>query len=236
MAAEGSIIVVGGTSGLGQALAQHYADRGREVIISGRDRERAQAVAAEVGGNTTGIALDLAEPGHIADQLGAVTSERVDHVALVAIERDQSTVAEYNVDRAIRLVTLKLVGYTETVRVLLPRMHDDSSVVLFGGSAQARPYPGSTTVTTANGGIVGLVRTLAVELAPIRVNAIHPSPVGDNWFWRDKPQEVLDSMAARTPIGRLVQTQDVVDAAVFLLENRGVNGTQLDVNGGFLLT
>jgi NAD(P)-dependent dehydrogenase (short-subunit alcohol dehydrogenase family) len=134
------------------------------------------------------------------------------------------------------LVTLKLVGYAEAVRALLPAMNDESSIVLFGGSAKDRPYPGSTTVTTANGGIESLVRTLAVELAPIRVNAVHPSPVGDNPFWQDKPAAVLEGLRSRTPMGRLVATEDVVGGVAFLLENRGVNGTNLDINGGFLLT
>ena len=74
---------------------------------------------------------------------------------------------------------------------------------LFGGQALRRPYPGSTTVTTVNGGVTGLVHTLAVELAPIRVNAIHPGIVGDSPYWAGKPPEVLEAVRARTPIGRL---------------------------------
>jgi NAD(P)-dependent dehydrogenase (short-subunit alcohol dehydrogenase family) len=98
-----------------------------------------------------------------------------------------------------------------------------------------RPYAGSTTVTTVNGGVTGLVRTLAVELAPVRVNAIHPGVVGDTPAWSGKPEAVLEAIRARTPIGRLVTTEDIVDAAVFLLENRGVNGVNLEVDGGWVL-
>ena len=101
--------------------------------------------------------------------------ERVDHLVLAAIERDHNTAAEYAIERAIRLVTLKLVGYTEVVHTLVPKMHPGSSIVVFGGQAMQRPYPGSTTVSTVNGGVVGLVHTLACELAPIRVNGIHPA-------------------------------------------------------------
>ena len=78
---------------------------------------------------------------------------------------------------------MKLVGYTETVHTLLDRLSDDSSIVLFGGRAKDRPYPGSTTVTTVNGGISAMIRTLAIQLAPIRINAIHPGIVGDSPFW-----------------------------------------------------
>jgi NAD(P)-dependent dehydrogenase (short-subunit alcohol dehydrogenase family) len=127
---------------------------------------------------------------------------------------------------------MKLVGYTATVHALLDRLSDDSSVVLFGGRAKDRPYPGSTTVTTVNGGISSLIRTLAIELAPIRFNAIHPGIIGDSPFWSGKP---LDAVVARTPTKRLATMEEVVDATVFLLENRAMNGANLYVDGGWML-
>ena len=87
----------------------------------------------------------------------------------------------------------KLVGYTETIHVLCPRFTPDASIVLFGGLAKERPYPGSTTVTTVNGGVNNMIKTLAVELAPVRVNAVHPGIVGDSPAWSGKPPEVLFS-------------------------------------------
>jgi NAD(P)-dependent dehydrogenase (short-subunit alcohol dehydrogenase family) len=136
---------------------------------------------------------------------------------------------------AIRLVTLKLVGYSEVVHALVDRLTEDASIVLFGGLAWRRPYPGSTTITTVNGGISGLVRTLAVELAPVRVNALHPGVVGDSPEWAGKPAGVLDGLVARTPLGRLASMDDVAGAALFLLENQAVNGVNLELDGGWLL-
>jgi NAD(P)-dependent dehydrogenase (short-subunit alcohol dehydrogenase family) len=231
--ADGAVVIVGGTAGLGRELAQDFADRGREVIVSGRDAGRAEAAANEIGGNTTGIAFDLADPHCIADALSGVGT--VDHIALVAIERDVNTVREYDIQKAIRLATLKLVGYTEVVHVLAPRLTATASILLFGGQALRRPYPGSTTITTVNGGVEGLVRTLAVQLAPIRVNAIHPGVVGDTPEWEGKPPELLENVRARTPLGRLVTIDDVVDACIFLLENGAVNGVNLELDGGWLL-
>jgi len=98
-----------------------------------------------------------------------------------------------------------------------------------------RPYPGSTTVSTINGGVTGLVHTLAVELAPIRVNALHPGIVGDSPYWAGKPPAALEAVRARTPLGRLATMDEIVDAAIFLLENGAVNGVNLDVDGGWLL-
>ncbi len=227
---DGAVVVLGGTSGLGRELAVAYARRGKPVVVSGRDAERAAKVAAEIGGGTTGIAVDLAEPGSIREALEPIGP--VARLVISAIERDVNHISSYDRLRALRLVTLKLVGYSEAVHVLHDRFVPEASVLLFGGLAKERPYDGSTTVSTVNGGVSGMVRTLACELAPVRVNGIHPGIVGDSPYWVDKP---LDAVVARTPIGRLVTMAEVVEASTFLLECGGMNGAELYVDGGWLL-
>lgn len=227
---NGSTLIVGGTAGIGRELASHFAGIGDSVIITGRDSERADAAAGELGNGITGIGFDLADPANIAPALADVGP--VSKLVLVAISRDANPVKDYSFESALNLTTMKLVGYTETVHALVDRLSDDSSAVLFGGRAKDRPYPGGTTVTTVNGGISSLIRTLAVELAPIRFNAVHPGFVGDSPFWEDKS---LDHVVARTPLGRLVTMAEVVDATVFLLENGGVNGVNLYIDGGWTM-
>jgi len=230
--ADGAVVIVGGTSGMGRRLAETFAERGREVVLTSRDPGRAGAVAEEIGGHTRGAALDLAEPRTIETGLDGMGE--VDHVVLAAIERDSNSVREFDVEAALRLVTLKLVGYTEVLHCLHSHMHDDSSVLVFGGLAKDRPYPGSTTVTSVNGAVTTMIRTFATELAPIRVNAIHPGIVGDSPYWRDNAA-MLEQVKGRTPTGRLVTMDDVIDASVFLLENRAVNGVNLPVDGGWII-
>jgi NAD(P)-dependent dehydrogenase (short-subunit alcohol dehydrogenase family) len=230
MADAGSVVVIGGSAGLGRAVAEHYAAAGRDVVISCRDADRGAAIAAEIGGRTRHVTLELSDPAGLASALADVGP--VDHLVITAIDRDDNNVRDYNIERAINLATLKLVGYTEVIHTLLDRLGNDSSVVLFGGLAKDRPYPGSTTVTTVNGGISAMVVTLATELAPMRINAIHPGIVGDSPFWKDKP---LDHILARTPTKRLVQMADIVDVVRFLLENRSVNAINLRVDGGWMI-
>ena len=230
----GTVVIVGGTQGLGRELAQSYADDGRDVVVTGRDQSRADAAASEIGGSTRGLGFDLAEPHTIAGALAGV--EDVDHLVLAAIERDVNKIREYEIDTALRLVTMKLVGYTEVIHALLPQMRDDSSILIYGGLARDRPYPGSTTVTTVNGGVTSLVRTLVVELAPIRVNAIHNGIVGDSPQWKDMPPERHKALVDRTPIGRLVTMEESMGAARFLLENQAINGINLNVDGGWMCT
>jgi NAD(P)-dependent dehydrogenase (short-subunit alcohol dehydrogenase family) len=158
----------------------------------------------------------------------------VDHLILGAIDRDNNTLADYDLHKAIALVTLKLVGYTEVVRALLPCLRPDGSIVLFGGEAKDRPYPGSTTVSAVNGGITGMVRTLAIQVAPIRVNAVHPGVVGDSPYWAAKTA-VLAGFRERTPTGVLATMADVADATEFLMHNRSVNGINLNIDSGWLL-
>src|SRR5919107_246506 len=229
--ANGTVVVVGGTQGLGRELAQAYAKDGRDVVVTGREQARAETAAAEIRASR-GIGFDLAAPHEIADALADVPD--VQYLVLAAIERDVNKVKEYNVDAALRLVTLKLVGDTEVMHTLAPRMADDSAILIYGGLARDRPYPGSTTVTTVNGAVTGLVRTLVIELAPTRVNALHPAIVGDSPQWRGMPQERYDALVQRTPTGRLVTMTEVVDASRFLLENRAINGINLPVDGGWL--
>jgi NAD(P)-dependent dehydrogenase (short-subunit alcohol dehydrogenase family) len=229
--ATGNVVIVGGTQGLGRELAQSYADGGRGVVVTGRDQERAEAAASEIGGRTRGIGFDLADPHAIAGHLADVGA--VDFLVLAAIERDVNKVREYDIDSALRLVTLKLVGYTEVIHTLVPRLGDDSAILIYGGLARDRPYPGSTTVTTVNGGVTSLVRTLVTELAPTRINALHPAIVGDSPQWRDMPAERLEALVQRTPIGRLVTMAEVVAASRFLLENEAINGINLVVDGGW---
>jgi NAD(P)-dependent dehydrogenase (short-subunit alcohol dehydrogenase family) len=230
--ATGSVVVVGGTRGLGREVAQYYADAGREVVITGREQAACDSCAAEIGGSTRAVAFDLSEPQTIGERLADVGD--VQYIVLAAIDRDSNSVKEYDIAAAIRLVTLKLVGYTEVIHALRPRLTDDSSILIFGGLARDRPYPGSTTVTTVNGGVTGLVRTLVIELAPTRVNALHPAIVGDSPQWKDMPKERYDALVSRTPIARLVTMAEVVEASRFLLETAAINGINLPVDGGWL--
>lgn len=231
-----TILIVGGSSGIGLELAKDLIASGDDVVVTSRSRVTAEQMADELGGGAQGYALDVAQPESIADQLKVVG--RLDGVVLSAIERDANTVQEFDVARAIRLVTLKLVGYTETIHTLLDRLEPSIStgIVLFGGRAKDAPYPGSTTVSTINGGVDGLMNTLALELAPIRVNSLHPGIIGDSPFWAPKPEAVLDGYRTRTPGGELATMVDIVDATKFLLFNKGMSAHSLNVDRGWRIS
>jgi len=230
MSNGGAVVVVGGTRAIGLELVRHYAALGDEVLLSGQSQDNVTAAVAAVDSKVRGVAFDLARPESIASALTVAGPVR--RLALVAIDRDQNSVRDYDLAKALRLVTLKLVGYTEVVHTLADRLTDDASIVLFGGMAKERPYPGSTTVTTVNSGVVGLTRTLVEELRPKRVNSIHPGVVGNSPYWSEKPV-AIEKYTSETPLGRLATMAEIVDATVFLLENTAVNGVDLIVDGGW---
>jgi NAD(P)-dependent dehydrogenase (short-subunit alcohol dehydrogenase family) len=223
-------VIVGGSSGIGFAVAEALAARGERIVLISRDAGRAETAARKIGGDAIGLAFDLAEPHTIAAKLAGVGP--VDHLVIPAVERDRNSVKDYDVGRAIRLATIKLVGYVEVIHALLPRLTPDASVVLFGGQARERPYPGSTTVTSVNGAVTTMVRTLTLEIAPIRVNAIHPGLVGDSPAWAGNAA-AIDHARSQSPGGRLATTADCVAATLFLLDTASMNGANLVIDAGW---
>lgn len=227
--ADGAVLVVGGTAGIGREIAGHYAREGGHVVITGRDRERSEGIAAEIGDGVRGVGVDLSQPETIAPALADVGP--VSRLVITAVARDHNPIEEYNISTATNLITMKMVGYSETIHALIPGFTDDASVVLYGGLAKERPYPGGLTIATVNGGIATMINDLVVELAPIRFNALHPGIVGDSPYWEGKD---LQGIVDRTPTGRLATMAEVVDATVFLLENRAINGVNLYIDGGWM--
>ncbi|HEY5650071.1 MAG TPA: SDR family oxidoreductase [Acidimicrobiia bacterium] len=227
---SGNVVVIGASSGIGEAIAKHYADQGRRVYVSSREQERADEAATRIGGDTHGIAVDLAEPAGIAAGLAPIEGP-VDYLVIPAVLRDANNLREYDIEGATKLAILKVVGYPETIHQLLDRMSPDGAIVLFGGLAKEKPYPGSTNVTAVNGAVEKMMNGLILQVAPIRINAIHPGIVLDSWYW-DNKDAVREAVLAKTPTGKPVLTEHIVDATRFLLENPSANGVNLQIDGG----
>jgi len=153
---------------------------------------------------------------------------------LAAIERDVNSVREYSVERALRLVTLKLSGTRKRFTRCSPSC-DRRSIVLLGGVAKDRPYPRLDHRQHGERRCDRPGAHTRRRAGTIRVNALHPDVVGDSPTWSSRP-EALEAIRARTPIGRVVDLADTADAVVFPLENRAVNGVNLMLDGGARLT
>lgn len=227
-------VVVAGSGGLGRAVAERLAHRGEHVVLGGSDAGRAAQTASEIGPTARGVVFDLRSPEHIgtvaADALGERT---IDHLVLSSVGSAQfhNSVLDFDAARARQFVELKLLGYVAAIASLVPRLSERAAIVMIGGQGRERPYAGSTAVTAINGAIASLVSSMAIELAPRRVNAVHPGVVGDS------PRLVnvdMESVRSRVLTGRLVTVDQIAAAVLFLLDNEGVNGVNLPVDGGWL--
>ena len=154
MAGRKTAVVVGGSQGIGFAAAQALAARGEAVVVTSRDPMKGEAAARKLGHGATAIVIDLTRPHEIAERFAGIGA--VDHLVITAVDRDRNSVKAYDITAATKLVTTKLVGYAEVVHTLVERLTPDAAIVLYGGMARDRPYPGSTTVSSINGGVTGL--------------------------------------------------------------------------------
>jgi len=231
------VVIIGGTSGLGFSIAQAADALGAKVTIAGRGAERAAEIARSIGPRAAGLHIDLEDSESIDRALAE--GEPIDHLVLTPNHFADQSIKDFKIEDAARAARIKIVAFAEIVSKALPRLKPTSSIVLFGGAAKARPYPGGTMIAIVNSGMIGMARTLAVELAPIRVNGISPALVEDSPRWRKRIQEgagpAVEAIRARTPSGRLPMTEDIVHGVFFLMDNRAANGIDLELDGGVLL-
>ncbi|MEU5403334.1 SDR family oxidoreductase [Streptomyces sp. NPDC005963] len=233
---DSHVVVIGGTKGLGYEVAKACVARGARVTLTGRDKADAQARAEELGPLATGAVCELTDWNSIRQLFAGL--DRVDHLVLTALDRDFNTIADFRPDDCARTTLMKTVGYATAVHEALPKFTDDASVVMFSGLSMWRPVPGSTTISMANAGIIGLVNSLAVEVPPVRVNAITPGIVTGTAAVDDADDvrsDWFEAMRQRTPAKRLPTSDDIVESTLFLLECRGINGANLVVDAGMHL-
>ena len=155
-------LVVGGSAGIGLAIARLLSERGETVIVTSRDAGRAREVAAQLGPQHEGLALDLAKPDSIAGQLRALPP--LDHLALVGSERDRNTLAGYDIAAGTSAVIVKVVGYTAVIKALIPTFNAGASIVVLGGIARRVGYPGSTSTGLVNGAVSSMAQTFAAGM------------------------------------------------------------------------
>ncbi|QKC82751.1 SDR family oxidoreductase [Mesorhizobium sp. NZP2077] len=234
------ILIVGGGSGMGLALARRCVEAGAEIVIAGRTQDRLQRAREELG-NPLGLALtvvDIAREDQVADLFARIGG--LDHIVSTAadIEGAYRLVPEVDLKAAQRAVDSKLFGPLLLAKHGAPRLAAGGSMTFVSGIAAYRPAARGSVVAAVNAALEGLVRALAVELAPVRVNAVSPGWV-DTTIWAqvagDRKAEMLAAMAERLPVGRIGQPADIADAIIFLIGNGFATGTMLHVEGGHRL-
>ncbi|GAB3308697.1 SDR family oxidoreductase [Epidermidibacterium keratini] len=230
------VVIVGGTKGLGLEIARACVARGDRVTIAGRTAEVAQRQAAALGGATAAGICDLTNWASLEEFFSGL--ETIDHLILAALDRDNNDIADFRPDDSAKTSLMKNVGYAASVSYALPKLSPTGSVLMFSGLSMWRPMPGSTTISMANAGVVGLANSLALQIAPVRVNVITPGVVMGTDAVDDADPvraEAYERLRQRTPGKRLPRTEDIVSASFALLDNPGINATNLVVDAGMHL-
>ncbi|MEV7025083.1 SDR family oxidoreductase [Kitasatospora sp. NPDC093558] len=228
------VVVMGGSSGIGEAAAGAFAADGAEVVITGRDRERLDAAVARIGGKTTGASVDAADAGAVA----AFFAEggTVDHlVVAVSGAAGAGPFAQLDLADLAHGFDAKFWPQVRVLQAALPHLRADGSVTLVTAASARAAIPGTAGLAAINGALEAMVPPLAVELAPLRVNAVSPGVVDTPWWDRvpaEQRKALFDGLAATTPVGRVGRAQDVARAIHMMAANTFVTGVVLDCTGG----
>jgi NAD(P)-dependent dehydrogenase (short-subunit alcohol dehydrogenase family) len=230
-----SVVVIGGSSGIGLATARRAADAGAHVTIVGRDEQRLAAASAQLEGDVRAFVADVADEAAVAKLFASV--DEVDHVVNLAGTHVAGTIADLDTSMMRGPVDNRFWGPIHVCKHAPPRM-SGGSITLCTGAGVARPRAGAAIVAAAAGGSEVLAKAMALELAPVRVNVVRPGIVDTPLLDRmagDRRAEVVSSRSKRIPVGRIAQPDEIAHAIEFLMTNDYVTGTVLTVDGGHSL-
>jgi NAD(P)-dependent dehydrogenase (short-subunit alcohol dehydrogenase family) len=226
-------VVFGGSSGIGAATVRLFADRGAAVVAVARDADRlAQRLAGLAG--VTREPLDARDAAALARFAGSVGP--FDHLVLsIAGGAALGPFAQLSTDALLGSLAGKALPYVEATRLLAPQLRPGGSVTWVTGLAAQRAVPGAASLAAINGLLEGMLPTLAVELAPIRINAVSPGHT-DTEAWARLPPGLGERLgaeaAAATPLGRVAQPADVADAIYAVAMSPFLTGVVIPCDGG----
>jgi NAD(P)-dependent dehydrogenase (short-subunit alcohol dehydrogenase family) len=165
--------------------------------------------------------------------------DHVDHVVVTAADIPYAPVVQLTEGDVMKAVRSKLLGPLFVAQECATRIDPAGSITFTSGIAARRPMRGGSTAATVNSGLEGLVRALAIELAPVRVNAVSPgwtdTPIWEAMTTPERKREMLNRMATQLPVGRIGRVEDIAETVLYLMKNRFSTGTVVDVDGGHRL-
>ncbi|GGM55466.1 SDR family oxidoreductase [Dactylosporangium sucinum] len=232
-----TVVVLGGSGGIGLETARQARAEGAEAVLVGRDPARLARAAADVGATAT-AAFDATDPAALA-RFFADLREPVDHVMVTAGGNYYTRLADLEFARARRLVDEHLWLPLHLARAVTGRVRPAGTLLFMGGTGGRRPGPGMLLAGALTAAMPALVANLALELAPIRVNLIAAGFVDTELSARLLGEDLdrrREQLRATLPIGRVVGPADVAALAVLLMADTALTGATYDVDGGQQLT
>ncbi len=227
------VVVVGGSSGIGLATAEMAKQEGADVIIASRNAAKLDAVAEKL--NVVAIPADVTNDQSVVDLFRRAGP--VDHVVVTAAQLKTGPFKTVSMDDVRATMESKFWGAWRVARAA--EIRSGGSLTLVSGFLSVRPRPNSAIVGSANGALESLSRALALELAPVRVNAVSPGVI-DTPIRAAMPEEARREMLAKTaaslPVGRVGQGEDIARQILAFMANGFVTGSIVYIDGGALVS
>jgi NAD(P)-dependent dehydrogenase (short-subunit alcohol dehydrogenase family) len=229
------VVVIGGTSGIGLATATAAGARGAEVVVVGRDRQRLEQAGRRLGNGATTAQVDATDRAQLDAFFAGL--ERVDHLVIApSTSAGAGALAQLPLDDLRAGLEGKLLAHLNTLQAALP--HLTGSVTFVSAASAGAPVAGAAGLAAINGAIEAMIPAMAIELKPLRVNAVSPGVIDTPW-WHDLPADqregLFSHVASKSPVGRIGLADDVAQAILSLATNDFVTGVVLPVDGGFRL-
>lgn len=231
-----TVVIFGGSSGIGLATARRAKAEGAEVVIVGSTRDKLDRAAQEVGGAVT-HALDVQDEAAVAGLFAELPV--VHHVLNTVGGIGGATKLQGPLEELMAPVDVRLRGSVVICKHAIPRIVPGGSVTLVSGAGKYKPFPGAATALASAGAVEVLARSLAVEATPVRFNVLCPGLIDTpllRGMFPDGADEAIAAWTASFPVPRAGHADEVADAAVFLMGNGYVTGEVLVIDGGWRLT
>jgi NAD(P)-dependent dehydrogenase (short-subunit alcohol dehydrogenase family) len=227
------VVIVGGTSGIGLSTAKAFLDESAQVIIASRSASKLSEAKKALGDNVETYELDFRNEEKVAEFFNNVG--KFDHLVITAGDGAMGHFSELPVGNAKEAFDSKFWGQYVSARAAIPHLNNKGSITLTSGVYGIRPPKGATTLAAINSAIEGLVRGLAVDLSPLRVNVVSPGIV-DTPIYAGMPEEQRQSMfngiAQQLPVGRIATPEDIAQSYVYLAKNGFTTGSVILIDGG----
>jgi NAD(P)-dependent dehydrogenase (short-subunit alcohol dehydrogenase family) len=228
-----TIVILGGSAGIGLETARLARAEGADVVLTGRNPERLEQAVREVGA-VSSAAFDATDPDRLAEFFAGLPAA-VDHVMLSGSGPYYAPLDEFDFAEARRDVDQHLWLPFHLAREARGRVRPGGSLVFIGGTGGRRRGVGLSLISALTAAMPALTANLAVEIAPIRVNLVAPGFVDTDLSARLLGNELEQRRAhlrATLPIGRVVGPRDVAALALHLMGNTAVTGATYDIDGG----
>jgi len=230
------IVVVGGSSGMGLATARNLAEAGAHVVIASRSAEKLERAKRLIGRPVQSRVLDVRNESEVAGFFRALGD--FDHLVITAADAVFGPFLEVEIRAAQEFFDSKFWGAYRVARYGAPRLAKDGSITFVSGAASQHGTPGLSAGSAINAALEALGRTLAVELAPIRVNTIAPglieTPAWLDIMGEEQKQAFFKDAAAKLPLKRIGTAEEVAHTVRYLIENTYTTGSVLFPDGGYL--